>query len=271
MIKIILPTDFSDSAQNAIDYALFLLEKETCTFFLLYAYHDAPSMPVTKLTRKNDLDQLLKRTEAKNDNPKHRFEMVIETDSVVNLVSRTAIDNAADYIFMGAKGYSTLHEVFLGSTTVDVIKYLECPCPIVAVPEIYQYDSPKEIMFASDFKHAFSTPELAPLIAISKLLACTVSVVHINTGKELSKGQYENKALLKDSLKEINTEFKEVTIQNSIASTLWRLEKENPQVGMIALLNTKHGFFKNLLHEPILKNVSFQTEVPLLVLSQLTE
>ena len=271
MLKIVLPTDFSDNAQNAIDYALFLFEEEVCTFYLLHAYHDAPSTPITRLTRKDDLKQLLKRTEAKHNNPKHRFEMVIETDSVVNLVSRTAIDNAADYIFMGTKGYSTLQEVFLGSNTVTLIKHLECDCPIVAVPEGYEFDLPEKIVFASDFKHRFIVPELAPLTSIAKLCDSTISVVHITTEKELSQEQEENKEVLKNSLKELKSEFREVKMENSIASTLYQLEKENPKIGMVTLLNTKHSFFQKLLREPIIKNMSFQTEVPLLVLQQIVE
>jgi nucleotide-binding universal stress UspA family protein len=203
MKKIILPTDFSDNAANAIDYAMHLFKEEKCTFYLLHAYHDAPSIPATKLTVEKDLKQLLQRLEKQNNNPKHGFETVIETESVVNLVNRTAIDNGVDYIFMGTKGYSTLHEVFLGSNTVDVIKYLECACPIVAVPEDYDYDSPEEILFASDFKHRFIAPELVPLVAISKLWDSTVSVVQINTENELSEEQQENKELLKTNLKEL--------------------------------------------------------------------
>lgn len=271
MKKIILPTDFSDNAQNAIDYALYLFKEEACTFYMLHAYHDAPSAADTQLTFENNLKQLIRRTKAKNNNPKHIFKMVIETDSLVGLVNRTAIDNAVDYIFMGTKGYSTLHEVFLGSNTVDVIKYLDCACPIVAVPEDYDIDLPLEIVFASDYKHRFIAPELAPLIAISKLWDSSVSVIHIHAEKQLSEAQQENKELLKTSLMGIKSEFKEVKMENSVASTLYQLEKESPQIGMVALLNTKHGFFKNLLREPIIKNMSFKTEVPFLVLSQIVE
>lgn len=269
MKKILLPTDFSKNAQKAIEYALSLFKKEKCTFYLLHAYHDAPSSSETKVSIKNDLKALMKRTEVKNDNPEHSFEMVIETDSLMSLVNLTAIDNAVDYIFMGTKGYSTLHEVFLGSNTVDMIKYLECACPIVVVPEDAHCDSLAEIMFASDFKHRFIAPELAPLIDLSKLWDSTISVIHIQTKKELSAAQKENEELLKASLRDVKSEFREVKMENSIASTLYHLEKENTKIGMVSLLNSKNGFLKKLLREPIVKNMVFQTEVPLLVLPQI--
>ena len=38
MKKILLPTDFSENALNAIDYALQLFKDETCAFFILNTY-----------------------------------------------------------------------------------------------------------------------------------------------------------------------------------------------------------------------------------------
>ena len=38
MKKIILPTDFSDNALNAIDYAMQLFKDEVCAFFILNVY-----------------------------------------------------------------------------------------------------------------------------------------------------------------------------------------------------------------------------------------
>lgn len=270
MLKIILPTDFSNNAQNAIDYALFLFQKEICTFYLLHAYHDAPSDTASKIRYKENLNLLLKRTEKKNNNPKHFFKMVLETDSVLNLLNITAIDNSVDYIIMGTQGYSNLHAVLLGSNTVEVIKHLEC-CPIIAVPKSYNRDFPEEIVFANNYRHKFIALELAPLIAIAKLWNSTVPVIHIRTENELSEVQKENKELLQNILKEIKSEFREIKTTISISSSLYQLVKDSPKIGMIALINTKQDFFKRLLREPIIKNMSLRPKVPLLVLPPIVQ
>jgi hypothetical protein len=56
-------------------------------------------------------------------------------------------------------------------------------CPIVAVPENYDCDLPEEVDYSTDFNHNFIAPELAALIAISKLWDAVVSVVHIQCQK----------------------------------------------------------------------------------------
>ncbi len=264
MKKILLPTDFSDNAQKAIDYALYLFEKEACILYLMHAYYSAPSASGTKMTAKEDLKQLAQTLEA-NNNRKHRFETILETDSVINLVNRTVIDKGVDYVFMGTKGSSALREKFIGGNTTDVLKYLVA-CPVVTVPDGYDYDLPEEIVFATDFKHTFKNHELAPLITLAKLWNSKLNVVHIHTEKELNDDQKQNKELLKGLLKPIKSKFKEITLEDTIAGTLRNFERENPEIGMAALLRTKHGYFQKLLREPVVRNMAFQTEVPLLVL-----
>ena len=268
MLKILLPTDFSENAQKAIEYAVRLFEKEECLFYVLHAYHDAPSATKTRVDLENDLKQLVETISQERKNPEHNFKSVFMIDSLVNALNITMIDKAIDYIFMGTKGISSLFDVFMGSNTVRVIKQLDT-CPIVAVPADYDYAPPKEILFANNYKHRFITPELEPLIKLTRLWDSTLSAIHLLSGKALDKAQKKNKEALKRALKGVKTRFSEVQMEVSITSTLYKLEKENKKIAMVALLKTKHGFLEGLFHEPVLRKMTFNTEVPLLILPQI--
>ncbi len=264
MKKILLPTDFSENAQKAIDYALYLFEKEPCTFYLLHGYYSAPSAPGNKMTAQKDLERLIETLRTKN-NPKHSFEPIFETDSVINLVNKTVINNEVDLVFMGTKGSSAVRQRFIGGNTTDVLRHLVA-CPVVAVPDGYDYSLPVEMVFATDFKHSFKKPEIMPLITVSKLWNSKLTIVHIQAEKELGDGQKQNKEQLKNHLKSIKSGFKEIPMKDTIAGTLRNFERENPEIGLVALLKTRHGYFQKLLREPVVRNMVFQTEVPLLVL-----
>lgn len=264
MKKILLPTDFSENAQKAIDYALHLFKKETCTFYLVHAYYSAPSAPGNKITAKEKLNQLIKTVEAKN-NSKHHFKPILETDSVINLVNKTVINKEIDIIFMGTRGSTAVRQRFIGGNTTDVLKHL-VSCPVVTVPDGYDYDLPDKIVFATDFKHRFNKYELAPLIMLTKLWESRLNVVHIRTEKELNDDQNQNKELLNALLTPIKSSFNEITMEDTIAGTLRNFERENPEIGMVALIKTKHGYLQKLLREPVVRNMAFQTELPLLVL-----
>lgn len=264
MKKVLLTTDFSKNAQKAIDYALYLFEKKACTFYLLHAYYSAPSASGNKMTAQKDLEQLIETLRAKN-NPEHRFEPIFETDSVINLVNKTVLNHEVDFVFMGTKGSSAVRQILIGGNTTDVLSHLVA-CPLITVPDGYTYRLPEEIVFATDFKHRFSTTELMPLIKVSKLWNSRLNVVHIKTEKELSDIQKQNKKLLKDLLNPLKSNFKEITMEDTIAATLQNFEKENPEIGMVALLKTKHGFYQKMLREPVVRNMAFYSEVPFLVL-----
>ena len=89
MKKILLPTDFSDNARNAINYALSLYKDENCKFYLLntytpiiYNYDYRMSAggylgEVADVVRENSLeklDEIEKELKEKFNNPKHQFE-----------------------------------------------------------------------------------------------------------------------------------------------------------------------------------------------------
>ena len=268
MLKILLPTDFSENARKAIDYAVRLFQKEECIFYLLHAYHDAPSASKARADLENDLKHLAETIHQERQNPEHRFESVFMIDSLVNALNVTMIDKAIDYIFMGTKGISSLFNVFMGSNTVRVISQLDT-CPIVAVPAEYDYAQPEEILFANDFKHRFIAPELEPLIKLTRLWDSTLWTINLYSGKALDSAQKQNKEALKHALKGVKSRFSEVQMEVSITSTLYKLEKENKKIGMVALLKTKHGLFEGLFHEPVLRKMTFNTEVPLLILPEI--
>lgn len=268
MKKILLPTDFSNNSKKAIDYAQLLFKEEACTFYLLYAYHDAPSASTTKQDFENDLKLAVAEMKVKTKSDRHRFESIILKDTLVSAINVSFIDNAIDYIFMGTQGYTALQNLFLGSNTVNVIKYVE-RCPIVVVPGQYEPDTPKEIVLATDFKHQFVPAELRALVDIASLWNSSLTVVHINSDKALTKEQELNKGVLQNLLRKNDHRFLDVEKDSSLSETLFRLEEENQNLGMVALLYTKHGFLGNLLHEPVVKKMTFKTKVPLLVISKL--
>jgi nucleotide-binding universal stress UspA family protein len=123
MFNILLPTDFSDNAQRAIDYTVYLLENEACTFYLLNAYYIAPSAPGTISDSGHNLGELQRKLEA-TKNLQHTFERVLITDTALSAIEKTITDNEIHYVFMGTKGFSAVREIFIGSVTVSVIKHI---------------------------------------------------------------------------------------------------------------------------------------------------
>ncbi len=268
MTKIIIPTDFSINAQKAIDYALRLFKNETCTFYIIHAFHDAPSSESSKATTQKNLNILIEKLESQNSNENYQFEGILESDSVLNLTNKIISEKSADYVFMGTKGTSALRQFLVGSNTLDLIKYLE-NCPLMIIPSAYNNNSTHDIVFATDFKHIFTSIELKPLIQMVSLCKATLNIAYIKTSEHLSEIQKMNKESLRNTLNKTKHLFFQLSLQDTVVDTLYKIEKENKNVGLISILKTKHGFLQQLTRENIVKNITFKTKIPLLVLPQI--
>ncbi|MCM4153412.1 universal stress protein [Arenibacter sp. N53] len=277
-VYILLPTDFSANARNAIDYAIYLFEKVECVFHILHAFEVGPSnlssnMGKAKDTRlfraikdesERDVKSIISELESVNNNKLHTFKGLSIADSLVNAIGRTTVDNGIHYIFMGTKGSSALKEVFMGSSTVKVIQKIHF-CPIIAVPGNFDFDIPDEIAFATNFEHIYSEVELLPLIKLAKLWNSKIAIVHVDTGKELLAHQKTARDLLTERFHGIKYSFEEVNRHSNISAAINSYARNNENIGMIAMVNYWHSFFEKLTKENVIKQVAFNTEVPLLI------
>jgi nucleotide-binding universal stress UspA family protein len=275
---ILLPTDFSANARNAIDYAMYLFEKVECVFHILHAFEVGPSnlsstMEKAKDTRlfraiqdesQRDVKALISEVESLNKNSLHTFQGLSIADSLINAIGRTSIDKGIEYIFMGTKGSSALKEVFMGSNTVRVIQKIDF-CPIVAVPENYDFDLPDEIAFATNFEHIYSEVELIPLIGLIKLWDSKITIVHVDMGNELQPHQKTAKDSLTNRFFGLKYSFEEVKGHSNISGAINGYTHENENIGMIAMVNYWHSFFEKLTRENVIKRVAFNTKVPFLI------
>ena len=265
MKKILLLTDFSSNAKTAIDYALALFEKKTCIFYILHVIDNGSSTSSIKYDVKNSLSILVDNLRTRNLNILHTFEGLLLTDTRLTSLSDTVIEKNIDYIFMGTKGASGLSTVLWGSNTVYTIKHMDA-CPIIAVPASYEFSPPQEMVFANDYKSELRYQDLEPLIAITQLWQSTLVVVHVASKKGFTDTQKMHRSLLETSLASVKNRFVKETVHFSVSSTIRQLREENKNIGLVALIKNKYGFFQKLVRKPILRNIAFTTEVPLLVL-----
>lgn len=275
---ILLPTDFSANARNAIDYALYLLEKEACIFYVLNAFgigttnignaigkvNNKQLYGAAKEKSERNTTALVAELKSKNQNPLHRFEGLSIADSLLNAIGKNVIDRNISFVFMGTKGSSALKEVFMGSNTVRVIKHIDF-CRLIAVPENRSFTKPNRIAFATNFEHVYAAEELSPLLDLAKLCTSEIIILHVETGTKLTSHQKNCKYLLMERLKNTPHRFVAVETDSNISSAIQSFISQNKEVGMIALANYWHSFFERLTKENVINRIAFTTEVPLFI------
>lgn len=278
MKNILVPTDFSDNAWDALTYAIRMYDDIPCCFYILNTFEVNPS-PVSSTMHqfgarkiyeilnnesRDELQKLLKHLNENMLNDKHTYKTVSRSGALVPIVQDIVHKENIDMIVMGTTGASGLKEVFMGSNTVKVVKHINT-CPIISVPEKYVYEEPTKVVFATDFKNHLGEMELRSLIELQIIHNFKIHFFYVKKNSELSEKQQYNMRLLKNNFSEDVFVINENQSDTSLSEIITEFA-EDQEVNMICLVNHEHSFIEKLTHEPVIKKVSFHSAIPLLIL-----
>lgn len=283
MKNILLPTDFSENAYNAMKYALLLYKNQKCTFHILNTFTPAithhrfvaktqnnTTSDTIGSTSEQGLEKVLERIKKEFKNPNHTFTTIssfnLLTEEIKEIIDREKIE----LIILGNKGSSNAEQIFLGSTTVKILKSIKT-CPLLIVPNDIDFISPSEIAFATDFNKFYTESEINPIVRLASSFDATVRIVHIQRNiKSLTEIQRFNLNILRKHLSTIEYYVHTISEVHSISKTL-NVFIEELQIHLLAMLNSQHSYTKRLTQDSTVKQSNFYTKVPLLIIPELSD
>lgn len=277
MKNILIPTDFSDNAWNALVYGISFFKKTHCTFHIVHvnaidtnvsgeaAMYIAPDILESTILAESreQLKALSQKIEQLPLNVKHEFHFKaiygFLTDQLKDLVKKKSIE----LIIMGTKGASGLKSVSMGSNTGNVIT--KVPCTLMAVPEDATYEKIEEIGFPSDLNLAYDVKILDTIKDIILLKKSALRLLYVSSkGEELNANQIKIKNLLLDYYKETECTFHEVTGKHIDESVQCFIESRN--LDMLIMVAKNLNFLERILFRPTVEKISYHTKVPFLVI-----
>ncbi|AEM71874.1 UspA domain-containing protein [Allomuricauda ruestringensis DSM 13258] len=278
--RVLLPTDYSKNALNAIRYALELYSNVRCDFYILNAFHisgytlDSMRVPeigepyyeAAKEESEEGMERLMQIIKLHPQNDKHQFHTITTFNSLSEAIKIVIDKKDIDIIVMGTKGITESKARIFGTNTVNVMEQIQ-ECPIIAVPNDYMFQIPREVVFPTDYKTPFKRKEIGDLIEIAKLHDAKINVVHIDKDKDgkLSRKEEMNKELLQEILQGTDYEMHFLPA-DKISDGINKFIEEN-NCDMVAFLNRKHLFFGSVLSNPLVKKIGFDPQVPILELN----
>ncbi|WP_421809138.1 universal stress protein [Flagellimonas sp.] len=278
MKNVLLLTDFSKDAWNAIFMAVKLYADMECKFYVLHTYEPKQEnitgfksstragVVYQSLSEASvgQLGEIMEYLEKNHKNPKHSFEKLSIAGGLVETIKDLLPRYDLDTIFMGTKGSTGAKEIFMGSNAVKVIKHIK-NCAIVVVPESYDFQRLGSLVFPTEYAHFFPKNVLKPLLKLIKLWNSEVKIFHVAQTFSLLDIQKANKEILKKRFEGHTTSFHRVIIKTTVAEAIRQFAEEE-KADLIVLTNYSHDFFDGLTQEPVVKKVTFRTEIPLMVL-----
>lgn len=272
MKKVLIPTDFSDNANSALEYALKLYANRQCTFYFLHSTYMLNPDNRSHITphyidqiNKSGIENLEKlKTEKEHTNANHNFEIIISKKKLRVALNKAVKKHDIELIIMGTKGSTAAIEYFAGSNTISVIKKIK-KCPVLAIPDAYVFNEPKQMAFPTGYSRLYSNEELSTLIKTAKFYNSEIRILHIGSKDKLTDVQKDNKEVLQTHLNDLKHSFHFVQ-DNSRKSENIETFIDDFKIDMVVMVNYKHSFIENMINEPVIKNLMFHPKTPLLII-----
>ncbi len=279
--RILLVTDFSNNAWNAIVYALELYKEVECSFYVLNAFNASGYLKsslmipepgevkyeAAKLESEEGLVRAMRKiTFREENNPKHTYSTISTFNGLLEATLKAIEEKDIDLVVMGTKGETNASTIIYGSNAITLMEKIR-NCPVLVVPEVTDSIPPKEIVFPTSYKTHFKRKELSHLIEIAKISDSSIKILHVEKEDGLGEKQLNNKNLLEECFEEVDYSFH--TLSNMEVTAAVNCFVESRGSDMVAFINKKHKFFGSILTQPLVKNLGYYTKVPVLVMHDL--
>ena len=201
MKTILVPTDFSSNADNALAYAVALAQKGDFMILLLHAYHimlGGPAVPGKAI----DAEMKAAAKEAGKRLRGLAAEVVLTHNvkcdfirlhgNAVDSILETIEKKKPALVIRGTKGANGIKRILVGSNTAEVVE--KATRPVIAVPEKAAFHGLKRIVYATDYRNSDITA-LKTVAEIAELFNSRLSVAHVCDGEYTESSE---KGLLKN-------------------------------------------------------------------------
>jgi nucleotide-binding universal stress UspA family protein len=271
METIVVGTDFSGPAKNAVYYASELAKYFSAKLILVNAvpmplngYGSMAPLQVMAELQSNS-EQLLKelKQEIIRKNYDFGIECVSEIGNCFGVINDVAKRYSADLLVMGMVGEGgLLKRHLIGSSALHAAR--EITIPLFIVPEAVTYRRIHQICFACDMDHIEETTLLHTVKYFATAFDAEIELVTIKkSSEEIAWNTNETYAFVEKRL--LNTKHKNVYIKDHNTSQALEYYFKFHRTDLVMVNPKKHGFFKTLFAESVTKNLAFNIELPLLV------
>ncbi len=279
MKKILVPTDFSECANNALNFALQIAKQLSWEIVLVHTVEGETGiygdyMGVQKDQEGEMLKEARQKLQLLNDAIRETEKVTIESQIYTGNVKEnilTAIDNTKpELVVMGTMGTSGGRaEKIWGTKTAAITG--SSNVPVIAVPYSYNWSKPAEILFTTNHFEK-NTELLKPIFSIADLFNSRIHIVVFTNEKTSSGSDFvAHSRGLNDYEYFLKREFPGKNIVNvhlsggGFEETLQQYIEEN-NIGMVVMISTQRGFWSRLAHPSATRSMAYHTTIPLLII-----
>ncbi|TXD83068.1 universal stress protein [Subsaximicrobium wynnwilliamsii] len=271
MKRILLLTDFSDNALEAMHYALHFFKAQACEFYVLHVHKvksyisddlmAAPNASIhdsITIKPKEKLEALINTFRSDFNNSQHTFEALIDFDVFEDAVNQVVSKHEIDYVVMGTNGITGANEVLFGSNTLNVIRKVDCTT--IIIPEAYKFKPLNSFLLSLQPEDSLNDAPFKEVMDFIKTHKLQLHVLRMGIGGEVS----EIARFDKQKLAIINCKYElaeDIPIAEAVSAYL-----NTHDIDMMAATIHKQSFLERLFNKSQTESINENLQIPLLVL-----
>lgn len=274
MKKILVPVDFSESANNAAEFACNLALFYNAEIWLYHSYEmplitgefPAPLYDINDLqiAAENELTLLTNSLLGKL-----RSKVTIHLKADANLlqtgVAGFCDEIKPDLVVIGLSGGNALTKLVVGSNTIRIIH--ELTYPVLVIPPKASFVPVRKIGFACDYKQIEASTPVALIQKIVTDFNATLYVLNVDyKDAHVTEELIEEVFLLKELLKDTETVYESIEAESITEGINQFIAKEN--LDWITVIPKKHTLVQKMFTRSYSKDLLFHTFVPILCVHQ---
>ena len=137
--RIVVATDFAESAERALACAVELARSHSAELLLLHVYMDLPAYPEVTAgqvqaiyeEQRRWVDETLERRARSARAAGLLARAIVRTGPPASTIAETAAEEEADLVVVGTHGRSGLDRLIVGSVAERVVRLATCPVLVV--------------------------------------------------------------------------------------------------------------------------------------------
>ena len=275
MKTIIIPTDFSPGATNAMHYGIQMAQAINASVLLFHAYQVPITMADTPIVLVS-LEDLQKNAEEQMRNLRKEVEHICSGKT--KIYSETRLGNVADEleelsnktqpfaVVMGTKGSSAVERVFFGSNTLTAIRHLTWP--VICVPSGKQFGQGlKKIGFACDFRDVVHTTPTHFIMDFVKEFNAELHVLNVDHGNKHFKPETPEESLLLHTLLEVVKPSYHFIEHKEIEDGINDFTQKN-NIDMLIAIPKKHKLLEGLFKPSATKQLVIHSHIPVMCIHE---
>ncbi|WP_435579936.1 universal stress protein [Gilvibacter sp.] len=274
MRKILIATDFSESAAQAASFAANCFANEAVHYHLVYVSdcHVKPGRKQPKLPCKGEkcganrikLQQFHQNFQ-KLLNPKlHRSDVFFVDLPPVEALRKQVIEHQIELIVIGCCGPDKKPQ--LGRFAQDVI--IRVQCPFLIVPPRAEIGTNNSLAFATNFNNNYQSSVMNTLTDFATTNDLKLKILHFSKNNpDLNAIQNANREFLNEFIEDPQA-FTEIK-GGALYAALDEYQQQHP-IGILGLLAKNRSFCEQLLFKPTSNGHAsvFENQLPVLLLHE---